>query len=67
MGLLEPFARRGVNLSRLETRQSQQQASEQAIYLEVDGHASDEALAGALAQLRPHCSSLRILGSYPRP
>jgi len=67
MGLLEPFARRGVNLFRLETRPSHLSASEQAIYLEVDGHASDDALTGALAQLRPHCLTLKVLGSYPRP
>lgn len=66
MGLLEPFARRGVNLSRLETRPSRLEASEQAIYLEVDGHASDDALVTALAQLRPHCSTIKVLGSYPR-
>lgn len=67
MGLLEPFARRGLNLSRLETRPSHLPGAETAIYLEMDGHAAEDALASALAQLRPHCATLKVLGSYPRP
>lgn len=66
MALLEPLARRGVNLSRIENGRIHHHAGEQAIYLDLDGHASDPALVDALAELGEHCLALKVLGSYPR-
>ncbi len=64
--LLEPIARRGVNLTRIENGRILHHAGEQAIYLDLDGHRTDPALVAAMAELEDHCLSLKVLGSYPR-
>jgi chorismate mutase/prephenate dehydratase len=64
--LLEPLARRGLNLSRIQSRPTRRNLWEYAFFLDVEGHAEDPALAAALADLRDACASLKVLGSYPR-
>ncbi len=66
LALLEPLARRAVNLTRIENGRILHHAGEQAIYLDLEGHASDVALVSAMAELRGHCLALKVLGSYPR-
>lgn len=66
LSLLEPIARRGVNLTRIENGRILHHAGEQAIYLDLEGHRTDPALVSAMEELKGHCLSLKILGSYPR-
>lgn len=64
--LLEPLARHGVNMTRIESRPSRQRSWHYVFFLDLDGHASDERLAGALAELEERADLFRVLGSYPR-
>lgn len=66
VALLGPLARRGVNLTRIENGRIHHHAGEQAIYLDLEGHASDQAVASALEELRGQCLAVKVLGSYPR-
>jgi chorismate mutase/prephenate dehydratase len=64
--LLEPLARRGLNLSRIQSRPTRRKLWEYAFFLDVEGHAADAPMAEALVELRAACASLKVLGSYPR-
>ena len=64
--LLEPLARRGLNLSRIQSRPTRRKLWEYAFFLELEGHSGDPAMAEALEELRGVCASLKILGSYPQ-
>jgi chorismate mutase/prephenate dehydratase len=64
--LLEPLARRGLNLSRIQSRPTRRKLWEYAFFLDVEGHAEEPAMAEALVELRGACASLKVLGSYPR-
>ncbi len=64
--MLGAFATRGVNLSRLESRPARRQLGEYVFFIDLEGHAAEEPLASALAELRVDGSLLRVLGSYPR-
>ena len=64
--LLEPLARRGLNLTRIQNRPTRRKAWEHAFFLDVEGHEQDGLLAPALAELRSVASDLKLLGSYPR-
>ncbi len=64
--LLEPLARHGLNLSRIQSRPTRRRLWEYAFFLDVEGHAADAALREALADLRAASVSLKVLGSYPR-
>ena len=63
--LLQPFAERGVNLTRLESRPAEQPWSYR-FFLELEGAAGDPPVAESLARARRHAVSVRVLGSYPR-
>ncbi|MBF0271180.1 MAG: chorismate mutase [Magnetococcales bacterium] len=60
------FARRQINLSRIESRPSRKQAWEYLFFLDLAGHMSDPPVAGALEELMALAGvTVRILGSYP--
>lgn len=63
--LLEPFARHGVSMSRLESRPARTGLWEYLFYVDLEGHRTDARVASALAELRLNAPFLKILGSYP--
>jgi chorismate mutase/prephenate dehydratase len=62
------FARRGVNLTKLESRPIPSRPFEYQFYLDVEGHAASEAITGTLREIEGHglTHELRILGTYPK-
>ncbi len=64
--LLEPLARHGISMTRIESRPSQRKKWHYVFFMDLDGHASDPALSQALAELEEQASLFRILGSYPK-
>ncbi|MFA7059543.1 MAG: prephenate dehydratase [Pedobacter sp.] len=64
--MLEPFARRGINLSKIESRPFKRKAWEYIFFLDLFGHISDPEVAEALEELKGCCQFIKILGSYPR-
>ncbi len=65
--LLEPFARHGVNLTRIESRPSRRTAWDYNFFLDVEGHAEESPLRDVLAEVREGTGFFRVLGSYPCP
>jgi len=63
---LEIFDRAGLNLSRIESRPNPARRWEYVFLTDLEGHREDEAVARALSELESHCSTMRVLGSYPR-
>jgi chorismate mutase/prephenate dehydratase len=64
--LLEPIARHGISMTRIESRPSRRRKWDYVFFIDVEGHAAAEPLATALAQLKGQTSLCRVLGSYPR-
>ena len=64
--LLEQFAARGVNLSRLESRPTGESLGRYCFSIDFEGHVSDERVGETLMGLRRVCAEVRFLGSYPR-
>jgi prephenate dehydratase len=62
---LQPFADRGVNLTKLESRPRRGAPFEYVFYIDLDGSLEDPNVAEALEQVRLHTSMLKVLGSYP--
>jgi chorismate mutase / prephenate dehydratase len=63
--LLEPLARHGVSMSRLESRPSRMGLWEYVFFVDIEGHVSQPAVRDALEDMRPQASFLKVLGSYP--
>jgi chorismate mutase/prephenate dehydratase len=65
-GLLEPFARCGVNLTSIQQRPIVGKPWEYLFFIDMEGHQSDEPVREALAAAAGIANSHRILGSFPR-
>ncbi|MDQ0870872.1 prephenate dehydratase [Arthrobacter sp. V1I9] len=66
MEILDQFASRGVNLSRIESRPTGQYLGHYFFSIDADGHLEDARVADALAGLHRISPATRFLGSYPR-
>ncbi|HET6419650.1 MAG TPA: prephenate dehydratase [Geobacteraceae bacterium] len=64
--MLEPFAKRGINLCKIESRPLKRKAWEYIFFLDLFGHMSDPEVAEAVRELKDCCQFVKILGSYPR-
>jgi len=62
---LQEFSRRGVNLSRIESRPLRQGLGRYMFFCDLEGGVDDPPVAEALEALRSKAESVRILGSYP--
>jgi chorismate mutase/prephenate dehydratase len=64
--MLEPFAKRGINLSKIESRPLKKKAWEYIFFLDLMGHIADPVIAEAVQELKLCCQFVKVLGSYPR-
>jgi prephenate dehydratase len=60
------FARRGINLTRIESRPTKQTPWEYNFYVDFEGHRLDVNVQEALDELKAHTLYIKILGSYPK-
>jgi prephenate dehydratase len=63
---LRPFAERGVNLSKLESRPVGHTPWRYRFFLDVDAGIEDPHLEKALRELEAEAEMVQVLGSYPR-
>jgi chorismate mutase/prephenate dehydratase len=64
--MLEPFAQRGLNLSKIESRPNKAKAWEYIFFLDLAGHIGDPEVAEAVQELKGYCQFVKVLGSYPK-
>lgn len=64
--LLEQFAARGINISRLESRPTGEAMGRYCFSFDFEGHVHDARVGEALTGLRRVAADVRFLGSYPR-
>ena len=63
---LGEFAKRGINLSKIESRPSKESLGRYVFLVDLDGHRIDPAVADALDAVHAEASSLSVFGSYPK-
>lgn len=64
--LLEPFNRRDVMLTRIDTRPSKTEKWAYVFFIEFAGHRKDAVVVDILKELEEHSLLLKVLGSYPK-
>ncbi len=64
--MLEPFSKRQINLSKIESRPLKSKAWEYIFFLDLEGHVAETNIRAAIDELRTHCQFLKVLGSYPK-
>jgi chorismate mutase / prephenate dehydratase len=63
--MLTPFARRGVSMTRFESRPSRVALWEYFFFVDIEGHRDDPQVAEALAEVGGIAGYIKVLGSYP--
>jgi prephenate dehydratase len=66
LALLEQFATRGINLTRIESRPTGGRLGDYCFSIDCEGHVNDERVGETLIGLQRVCAEVRFLGSYPR-
>lgn len=64
--LLQPLARHGVSMTRIESRPSRRGMWDYVFFVDIEGHAHSEPVKTALQELQQQAAVLKVLGSYPR-
>ncbi|MEE6281591.1 prephenate dehydratase [Georgenia sunbinii] len=64
--MLDQFAVRGVNLSRIESRPVGDSLGRYSFSMDIEGHVTEERVRATLIALHRVCPLVRFLGSYPR-
>jgi len=62
---LDEFARRDINLTKIESRPRRQRLGSYMFFADLAGRVEDPPVAEALAGIRTMCEEVRVLGSYP--
>jgi len=65
-GALGEFAKRNINLGKIESRPTKQSLGQYIFLIDCDGHREDPLVKEAIDALNGQNSVLKVLGSYPR-
>jgi prephenate dehydratase len=65
LAILQEFAARAINLTRLESRPTKTGLGRYCFVIDCEGHVADELLADALRNLAAKHGRVKFLGSYP--
>ena len=64
--LLDPLARHGVSMSRIESRPSRRKKWDYVFFVDLDGHVEDESIKKALAEVQSKANLFKVIGAYPK-
>jgi prephenate dehydratase len=65
LSILQEFAARAINLTRLESRPTKRGLGDYCFIIDLEGHVGDELVADALRDLKSKNEDVLFLGSYP--
>ncbi len=65
LAILQEFAARAVNLTKLESRPTKRSLGEYCFIIDFEGHVADELVADCLRDLKAKLADVKFLGSYP--
>jgi len=63
--ILQEFAARAINLTKLESRPTKRGLGDYCFFIDFEGHVADEIIADALRNLMAKQGRVKFLGSYP--
>jgi prephenate dehydratase len=64
--VLGEFAKRKINLTKIESRPSKRGLGDYYFFIDLEGHVKDPLVEEALARIRVRAAMTKVLGSYPR-
>lgn len=64
LAILQEFAARAINLTKLESRPTKRNLGDYCFFIDCEGHVADEVVADALRNLAAKQAEVKFLGSY---
>ena len=64
MNIVEEFVKYHINITQINSKMMNNNAEEQAVFIDFDGHKDDDNIKNLLKDLSHHCRSSRVIGSY---
>jgi len=64
--LLDPLAKNGINMTRIESRPSKRRKWDYVFFVDIDGHAEDDKVRPTLREVEQHANLFRVIGAYPK-
>jgi prephenate dehydratase len=65
LAILQEFAARAINLTKLESRPTKRGLGQYCFFIDIEGHVDDELVADCLRNLAAKQAEVKFLGSYP--
>jgi prephenate dehydratase len=65
LAILQEFAARAINLTKLESRPTKRGLGDYCFFIDLEGHVADELVADGLRNLAAKQADVKFLGSYP--
>ena len=65
LGILQEFAARAINLTKLESRPTKRGLGDYCFIIDLEGHVADAVVGDCLRELKAMLADVRFLGSYP--
>ncbi len=65
LAMLQEFAARAINLTKLESRPTKRELGQYCFFMDFEGHIADELVADCLRTLMARQADVKFLGSYP--
>lgn len=66
MDIVQVFVKYHINITHINSKMMNNNADEQAVFIDFDGHCKDENIKSLLNDLESHCKTVRVIGSYTR-
>lgn len=64
LDIVQVFVKYHINITQLNSKMVNNNAEEQAVFIDFDGHKEDEIIRNLLDELSPHAKGIRTIGSY---
>jgi chorismate mutase/prephenate dehydratase len=64
--MLAPFAKRDINMTKIESRPFKSRPWEYIFFIDIEGYQTDPEVAEALREMEGESQYMKILGSYPK-
>lgn len=66
LDIVQVFVKYHINITQINSKMMNNNAEEQAVFIDFDGHCEDELIKNLIKDLEPQAKSVRIIGSYAK-
>ncbi len=66
LDIIQVFVKYHINITQITSKMMNNNADEQAVFIDFDGHKEDDNIKELLSELEPQAKSIRVIGSYAK-